>query len=61
MKCSCGIDHDNAVDRFPELVSINIATEMELIQRKKSKLSANQRKEVEVRYIELIKMKDKNE
>ena len=61
MKCSCGINHDDKVDRFPELASINIAVEMELIQRKKSKLSANQRKEVEVRYRELIKMKDKNE
>lgn len=58
MKCSCGIDHDDKVDRFPELASINIVVEMELIQRKKSKLSANQRKKVEIRYNKLMESKN---
>lgn len=59
MKCSCDHEHNNTVEvnKIDELANIDIKSEMELIKQRKSRLSANQRKEVEIRYNKLVEAK----
>jgi hypothetical protein len=63
MKCSCGHDHSLNPDKTQEehfndeLINVDIVAEMLLINEKKSKLSANQRREVEIRYNKFMETK----
>ena len=59
MTCKCGHEHKDGlmVVTIDELYGVDIVAEMLLIKEKKSKLSANQRREVEVRYNKLVEIK----